>query len=87
MSDLPDDFSFPPLPATVIGHVQRWHPIETAPTDGVAILLAVADEWVTCGRHCPDEGWYELGNDPSDVWGGPFYPTHWMPLPPPPAGT
>lgn len=59
-----------------------WQPIETAPLDTPVIVFdapAVGE-----ARHIEDHGWYWAGNDPTDVWGGQIYPTHWMPLPEPP---
>ena len=60
----------------------EWQPIETAPKDGTAILAwdGICIEcikfrgglWVTTWEH--DEEYSELGG-----------PTHWMPLPAPPA--
>jgi hypothetical protein len=51
----------------------RWRPIDTAPHDGTWLLLYHPDGMMTVGcwvgGEAPDE------NDP----------THWMPLPPPPA--
>lgn len=28
--------------------------------------------------------WWSANVDPTDAHGAPIYPTHWMPLPPPP---
>jgi hypothetical protein len=66
---------------------REWQPIETAPNDGTLFLAARDDEWVTMVRWLVDEeAFYEVNNDPSDSWGfGPALPTHWMPLPAPPA--
>lgn len=71
-----------------------WRGIETAPTDGTAILayegagLDGGDElhWIDVVQFCqPDrgrDGWYSVGGDR----GPPSCdPTHWMPLPAPPA--
>lgn len=33
-----------------------------------------------------DKNWWEINNNPTDSWGSPLYPTHWMPLPSPPTG-
>lgn len=60
-----------------------WMPIESAPKDGTTVIYGTV-KWVTCG-HYADEGWWEMNNSSTDAWGGVDYPTHWMPLPPPPA--
>jgi len=70
------------------GRAEReWQDISTAPKDGTLFLAARDDEWVTMVRWLVDEeAFYEVNNDPSDSWGfGPALPTHWMPLPAPPA--
>lgn len=65
-----------------------WQPIETAPTDGTVILA------VTVEAACPHArlSWFENGAG-ARLWkadkfagSGPtrWWPTHWMPLPPPP---
>ena len=62
-----------------------WQPIETAPKDGSTILYS-AGGWVCAGCwHIREEQWREHNNFPSDSWGTEDYPTHWMPLPSPPA--
>ncbi len=62
-----------------------WRGLESAPRDGTRILYAGKD-WVTVGWwDVHDEGWYEVNNHPTDAWGGPDYPSHWKPLPAPPA--
>ena len=63
-----------------------WLPIETAPTDGTDVILWVAP-WKTGaeGRYIEDEGWYLANVHPTDAHGEQIYPTHWMPLPSPPA--
>lgn len=66
----------------------EWQPIETAPKDGTAILLACAT-WahtVHLGRPVPIKvgGWNaEAGG--WQIFGASWRPTHWQPLPPPPA--
>lgn len=59
-----------------------WQPIETAPKDGTSVLL-----WFT--RAEPQIGRFRRGHGARTRrwWVGDFWiePTHWMPLPPPPA--
>ena len=63
-----------------------WRPIESAPRDGTAILgwadgsFAVV-HWVDWGRGDGDWQLTETGSFADD---GPWWPTHWQPLPPPP---
>ena len=69
-----------------------WQPIETAPKDGTDVLLyspdAISDamigHWVDGFGPPGDGGAWWPDNDsarfPIDAW-----PTHWQPLPPPPA--
>ena len=61
----------------------NWQFIESAPLDGTHVLVTETNA-VCEARHIVGEGWYVAGNDPTDVWGGPICPTHWMPLPAPP---
>jgi hypothetical protein len=63
----------------------EWQPIESAPKDGTEVLLG-AERWVYQGRYLPDsQEWFAINNDPNDYWGGELLPTHWRPLPAPPA--
>lgn len=59
-----------------------WQSIETAPKDGTTILFALHDY----GMASVDFGWYN-----GQVWrnyeGDLLFPTHWMPLPDPPASS
>lgn len=63
--------------------LQGWHDISTAPHDGTRILLW-ASAW-----HAPCSGsWY--GSDWRQVYDLPTFahsPTHWQPLPQPPAAS
>lgn len=77
-----------------MGEMMTWRPISTAPTDGREIL-ACESGFLDCGDpfHWMDvvqflqpnrgaDGWYSVGGErgpPS------CEPTHWMPLPAPPA--
>lgn len=64
-----------------------WQPIETAPKDGTMVLIADARDGYVCEARHLDEGrgWWARNNDPTDYWGEEIFPTHWMPLPQPPA--
>ena len=77
----------------------EWQPIDTAPKDGRYIIVgrfrngdefcwAKHSRWMTadeaadieeCDPEDCEAGWTN-GNDEEDL----CYPTHWMPLPPPP---
>jgi len=71
---------------------EGWQPIETAPKDGTAIMLgARCGAWI--GKYLPI---YQSGYKPENPWSSlmlnhdhlsekRYQPTHWMPLPPPPA--
>lgn len=63
--------------------MSEWQPIETAPKDGTAILV-----WT--GRRCTCANWsnrqFKRWNNGWDHDRNGFIdPTHWMPLPEPPA--
>jgi hypothetical protein len=62
-----------------------WQPIETAPKDGTSIIAAQAGTAADCGVIAWDTDfgrWMDLMDDYDEPnW----LPTHWMPLPPPPA--
>lgn len=65
-----------------------WHPIETAPRDGTRVLCAWRpkdiDAWIIQPCAC---ALYDVwGNAWLVVWDydTEVFPTHWMPLPPPP---
>ena len=66
----------------------EWHPIESAPRDETVVLLYCPDSWdsdeVRVGWWFED-GWYDsegASHPLTDIYGT---PTHWMPLPSPPA--
>ena len=74
---------------SLVARADQWQDIATAPIDGTDILVCVtynlsADEWETkiwVDWQVPTERW-------PVYWGKidvPFPPTHWMPLPSPPA--
>ena len=68
--------------------MSEWQPIETAPRDGTAILVwpGVLFTEMTYFHtsvvrwHDWKEAWIEASGEEYNT----FYPTHWMPLPPPP---
>ena len=72
-----------------------WQPISSAPKDGTRILIMCARPLIA--RWEPDidapaedyegPGWlvYECEDPWFSVWAKPDIPTHWMPLPNPPA--
>lgn len=62
----------------------RWLPMETAPKDGTPIIVAYdATGDVLVVYFCSEIGhWREWAGNPCYR----HYPTHWMPIPPPPGG-
>lgn len=66
--------------------LQGWQPIESAPRDWSDILLFVPDLESGFRRVC--EGYFD---DDKKMWRSPAFkivePTHWQPLPPPPAAS
>jgi len=64
----------------------QWQPIETAPKDGTVILIAefTRPVWsVVSAKWCKE--WHEPSWDTISKHCLYNNPTHWMPLPPPPA--
>jgi hypothetical protein len=77
--------------------VSEWQPIETAPKDCVSLLYGDLDPHPSDRHLHPrvlgpmrvtgywdsiDDAWSIVGS----TWTGPWFkPTHWMPLPDPPA--
>ena len=62
----------------------EWQPIETAPKDGTFILTFCGggEAWCPTISRWNGDGW---GDEHSTFHiQGLNYPTHWMPLPPPP---
>jgi hypothetical protein len=72
--------------------MSEWQPIEAAPKDGTPILVVTRSgqyvvTWLTEGETDQNfTGWYVTDNKhgPFSLRG--YAPTHWMPLPTPPAG-
>jgi hypothetical protein len=60
--------------------IVQWQPIETAPKDGIEILLGRADGSLTFGS------WYKSRWVDDNLFHI-TWPTHWMPLPTPPEAT
>lgn len=75
-----------------VAESQQWHPIETAPKDGTAILVSnergawfAKYEPVYQSGYRPENPWFSLMlNHDHMRTGKPYAPTHWMPLPAPP---
>jgi hypothetical protein len=71
----------------------EWHDISTAPKDGTVVL--VCNEWGTWAakyeEYCqsgfrPENPWFVMMLNMKHMSNAPNYrPTHWMPLPSPPA--
>lgn len=79
-----------PAPATAGGEVMGWRPIETAPNNGtkhewpyITVLVVDEDGDVTQADYKGEDGWWPANTDSEH--GSRIYPTHWMPLPAPPA--
>lgn len=64
--------------------MSEWQPIETAPRDGSKVL-AYDPGW--CGGTMAIARWWDGEFRTGNLPGEEMYPTHWMPLPPPPDGT
>ncbi len=72
----------------------EWQPIETAPRDGSEIIAFgikrgdygyTSDEETWTGVRWSNESKCWLETKPATRYSNGFKPTHWMPLPPPPA--
>lgn len=74
----------------------RWQPIESAPRDGTSVIVLVGDlvGEATClegeSYSGSDAGWWWANTSPGDYYAEKIAlrhgePTHWMPLPDPPA--
>ena len=69
-----------------------WLPIETAPTEGREMFVVKAFNvcnGFTGGKPYTSDPWCVWHESDSSFarWNHKFQPTHWMPLPPPPAAT
>ena len=89
------------LDAAGMAVVPGWQPIETAPNDGTRILANCGTEyqppwavrvllWYDAlqweGEYGPDSGWIkDLPDETTDAEFTEHDPSHWMPLPDPPA--
>lgn len=68
------------------GAAAQWRPIEEAPKDGAFVLLfnAASEAWCPTIARWNGDGWGDEGS--TFHIPGLNMPTHWMTLPPPPAG-
>ena len=63
-----------------------WRPIVTHDGSEEYVLIAEPDGCVSEARLLDDgRGWWARNNDPTDHWGEERFPTHFQPLPLPPA--
>jgi hypothetical protein len=62
--------------------MSEWQPIETAPKDRTILLWVPYDAWQVCAWDELHKEWVSTGGLSFDA-----VPTHWMPLPEPPAAT
>jgi hypothetical protein len=68
----------PPTLEKVIAMEPQWQPIETAPSDGRAVLVYRGNYDQMIVMREADGEWWRMSGDLRGT------PTHWMPLPPPP---
>ena len=75
-------------PVAPIGYISRdgseWQPIESAPKDGVGFLACIGKWQTVCCWNKYRGGWCAVGPGYPNYERGEI-PTHWMPLPAPPA--
>lgn len=67
----------------------EWQPIETAPKDGTRILLVTSSgrpRRIFMGSYTDKGSWWPWRVDQTNYHINQSDLTHWMPLPPPPAG-
>lgn len=66
-----------------------WQPIETAPKDGTVVLAITMEAQKPSARVSwfEGDGWVRIWKPEKFAGTGParWWPTHWMPLPPPPS--
>jgi hypothetical protein len=72
--------------AAAMPHLVGWRPIDTAPKDGTKVLLWWP-HWseIPMVGECRYQKW--RANDAIEDSSTTIGPTHWQPLPPPPAGS
>jgi len=64
--------------------MSEWQPIETAPKDGTEILIFVDGHREVSHFEAGETGWPWVDYSGTSAWRIDL-PTHWMPLPAPPA--
>jgi hypothetical protein len=72
--------------AAVAALMPQWQPIETAPKNGTSLILGAIGEKAVLGFWSQRRTyWLRLGAQVGAQAEDRIYPTHWMPLPDPPA--
>jgi hypothetical protein len=73
--------------------MSEWQPIETAPKDGTEFISWLVNDgrgWIEFRtRFDPDSEAFQIYTRvdyDTDDWESGYTATHWLPLPPPPAG-
>jgi hypothetical protein len=66
-----------------------WQPIETAPSDETPVLLwhRLWKRGISQGFFDAERNWWRISDEAGNVIGVGIFPSHWMPLPEPPALT
>ncbi len=80
-----DDVTAHNAPIGQKADVEKWRPIETAPTDGTQILVYAKGLPLNIQQPGIFEAWWIERNQYWATSNSKVHPTHWMPLPPLPS--
>lgn len=69
----------------LIDTIDKGSPHEGGCLGAVVVHNQAKPRYVVGEMHLTEDGWYWANNDSTDHWGDRIYPTHWQPLPAPPA--